>query len=356
MVGSVAGPVLGAVRRLRWHATGFVRSYIGRIGKYLDDFSLQLSQRGNNIANRIMRRAQEGCRVVNSFDGSTLVQLADGTTKRIDEIYVGDMILAMDPETDEITAQAVTDVIVGSGERDMVEVTTSDGSTITATAGHWFWSETRGDWIEARDLLPGEVLQSDAAGEYLTVADTYAYTTTTPGVYNLSVDQVHTYFVSVGLNPILVHNCTEEVTPLSNVAENVRARGIASLEEFDPGPTQAFSGVFDPASGTFLMRPSEGTVLRNGKRPGVFVRRNGDHVQAQNALETFVYVDRSKSVGFTAFLTNSDEISVAWYSIGVNRKFENGDFAPESVRQAVMDAIRTTTKKQVISLGGARQP
>jgi hypothetical protein len=143
---------------------------------------------------------------------------------------------------------------------------------------------------------------------------------------------------------------------LSNIGEKASVRVATRLDDFGPGPTQVFSGVFDSASGKFLMRPSEGTVLLNGQKPGVFVRRTGGHVQVQAALEKFVDVDRAKSVGFTAFYTSSDEIAVAFKSIGVNRKFGLNDFAPESARQAVLDAIQAATGKRVRSLGDATQP
>lgn len=71
---------------------------------------------------RYTRYASRACRV-NSFAPDTRVPMADGTTRDIDDIAVGDLVLAADPDTGETRAEPVTDLIIGSGEKDLVTIT-----------------------------------------------------------------------------------------------------------------------------------------------------------------------------------------------------------------------------------------
>src|SRR5690606_7856107 len=91
-------------------------------------------------------KLRASCLTGNSFVPGTLVLLADGSTKPIEEVELGDRVLATDPDTGESEPQKVVATIVGHGEKDLVEVTVDvDGdagdavSTITATAEHPFW-------------------------------------------------------------------------------------------------------------------------------------------------------------------------------------------------------------------------
>ena len=102
-------------------------------------------------------RSQLGC--FNSFVPGTLVLLADGTTKPIDEIEIGDWVWASDPETGEAGARQVTDLIYGEGEKGLVDITV-DGQVITATDNHPFWVSSRSAWIDAADLQAGDTLLS----------------------------------------------------------------------------------------------------------------------------------------------------------------------------------------------------
>lgn len=100
--------------------------------------------------------ADDLCRV-NSFIPATLVLLADGTTKAIADVQVGEMVIAADPQTGERGPRRVTDTIVGDGMKDLVDIEI-DGEVITATGGHPFWVDDQGAWIAAEDLKVGDVL------------------------------------------------------------------------------------------------------------------------------------------------------------------------------------------------------
>jgi hypothetical protein len=119
-------------------------------------------------------------------------------------------VLPPDPETGETAARPITDVIVHGGAHTIVDITFSD-SSITATDGHPFWDVTTGAFTNAIDLRPDDRVLT-ATGGTVAVVGIDAYETQTT-VYNLTVDDIHTYYA--GDTPVLVHNsCGDEVAHL----------------------------------------------------------------------------------------------------------------------------------------------
>ncbi|SCL73361.1 RHS repeat-associated core domain-containing protein [Micromonospora peucetia] len=151
------------------------------------------------------------CATGNSFTGDTLVRMADGSTKPISKVDVGEKVLSTDPTTGRAGAFAVTAVIVGEGRKELVEVEVdTDGvrgsatATVTATEGHPFWSTERNTWVEAGDLAAGEELRTSAGGTGTVLATRER--TERKRVYNLTVDTTHTFYVLAGALDLLVHN------------------------------------------------------------------------------------------------------------------------------------------------------
>ncbi|MFD6969616.1 polymorphic toxin-type HINT domain-containing protein [Streptomyces sp. NPDC059949] len=159
------------------------------------------------------RTKSDSCeRKTNSFPPGTRVRMADGTSKAIEDIRVGDTVMATDPQTGETRPKKVTATITTPDDKDFTDLTLTDDanprgppSTITSTFHHPYWSETRRQWTDAGDLTPGEQLRQPD-GTTLTIQTTrnYPYAVTT---YNLTVDDFHTYYVLAGATPVLVHNC-----------------------------------------------------------------------------------------------------------------------------------------------------
>ncbi|MEV6343298.1 polymorphic toxin-type HINT domain-containing protein [Actinoplanes sp. NPDC051851] len=104
-----------------------------------------------------------GCRAANSFDPKTRVLLADGTTKTIDDVEVGDEVLASDPEAGDTEAKEVT-ALHDNVDTDLVDLVVEDGSSrqsvVHTTQGHPFWSVDTSLWTDAGDLQPGDHLRS----------------------------------------------------------------------------------------------------------------------------------------------------------------------------------------------------
>ncbi len=135
-----------------------------------------------------------------SFAGTTLVLMGDGSKKPIEDIKVGDKVVASDPETGQQSAHKVTKVFVHEDTLTDLKIA---GETITTTEDHPFWSVTDQKFEEADELTPGEqVLTAD--NRVVTVNGLDASTGRLGLAFNLSIEGVHTYHV--GLQAVLVHN------------------------------------------------------------------------------------------------------------------------------------------------------
>ncbi|MER7179480.1 polymorphic toxin-type HINT domain-containing protein, partial [Streptomyces hyaluromycini] len=141
----------------------------------------------------------------NSFPGDTRVLMADGTTKEIKDVSTGDAVLATDPRSGRTAGRTVTDTIYTPDDTDFADITIDAGrSRITATQHHPFWSPSAHRWIDAGDLSPGQTLRT-SSGETVTVVGVHRYQRL-HSAYNLSVADIHTYYVLAGTTPVLVHN------------------------------------------------------------------------------------------------------------------------------------------------------
>ncbi|MET9274465.1 polymorphic toxin-type HINT domain-containing protein [Kribbella sp. NPDC003557] len=153
--------------------------------------------------------------VANSFVPGTLVLLANGTRKPIEQVKLGDKVLATDPTTGLSSAQPVIRTIIGHGTKDLVDVQVaasgSGGVTksgiVTATAGHRFYLPLLNRWVDAGDLVAGDRLASAGSHQAMRVSAVRRYARIAT-VYNLTVQKTHTYYVAAeSSGPALVHNC-----------------------------------------------------------------------------------------------------------------------------------------------------
>ncbi|MET9378866.1 polymorphic toxin-type HINT domain-containing protein [Streptomyces sp. NPDC002992] len=149
-------------------------------------------------------KAPSGCKC---FLAGTAVLMADGKSKAIEDVRLGDEVIATDPETGESGAREVTRLIVTEDDKHFNELTiATDGQLekLTATHEHPFWSPSQNRWLEARELAPGMTLLTDDGTTVAVQANRpfskHART------YNLTVDDLHTYYVLAGKTPVLVHN------------------------------------------------------------------------------------------------------------------------------------------------------
>lgn len=82
---------------------------------------------------------------------------------------------------------------------------TAEVQEITSTQHHPYWEVTTQKWTDAVDLKPGdEVLTADGTTRRITRVRNYQ--TTPRPAHNLTVANLHTYYVLAGTTPVLVHN------------------------------------------------------------------------------------------------------------------------------------------------------
>ncbi|MFL4949989.1 LamG-like jellyroll fold domain-containing protein [Streptomyces sp. MMS24-I31] len=231
-----------------------------------------------------------------SFTEGTQVLMADGTTKAIDHVKIGDTVANSVPGVAGTEAHKVTDVIVTHTDHDFVDVTvkgagksagkrsvttsaksaarsvakkaarkaafglaasaavlgalsgghgyghgqgdahepatapvaavsTADAqdARLTTTFHHPFYDETQSAFVEAKDLKPGDVLQTPTGTTEVTDVRLYHANTTT---YDLTIGTLHTYYVEAGATPVLVHNCGDD-DELQGVANEMAKRATA---------------------------------------------------------------------------------------------------------------------------------
>ncbi|WP_378526108.1 Hint domain-containing protein [Nonomuraea angiospora] len=131
-----------------------------------------------------------------SFVPGTLVLMADGSHKPIEDVRVGDEVLATDPTTGETVAKKVTALINGSGTKHLVEITIKAEGADKA--------DPQSIWVDATYLQPGTWLRT-SVGTRIQITSVKRWTTTQK-VHNLSIDGIPTYYVGSGGVDVLVHN------------------------------------------------------------------------------------------------------------------------------------------------------
>ncbi|GAA2811363.1 hypothetical protein GCM10019017_66510 [Streptomyces showdoensis] len=176
-----------------------------------------------------------GCGTGNSFTPDTEVVMADGTRKPIAQVRVGDEVTATDPVTGESGPRTVTALITGEGEKHLVEITVThpDGAPgkVVATAGHPFWAPELGKWVYAKEILPGTLLRT-GNGSSTQVTAVRAWTQQ-KRVHNLTVEDLHTYYVRAGEASVLVHNATPGQKCDLTLGAGPHAREGVALENGD---------------------------------------------------------------------------------------------------------------------------
>ncbi|MCX4237245.1 polymorphic toxin-type HINT domain-containing protein [Streptomyces ortus] len=150
-----------------------------------------------------------GCLVgaAHSFTAGTHVLLADGTSRPIEDVKIGDKVTVTDPRTNETTVKEVVATIVTEDDKHFVDLSiATDGGTnsLISTSTHPFWSDSEDAWVDAGDLRAGMAIRT-ADGSKATVQDTRAYAER-QRTYDLTINEVHTYYVLAGATPVLVHN------------------------------------------------------------------------------------------------------------------------------------------------------
>ncbi|WP_375430834.1 Hint domain-containing protein [uncultured Friedmanniella sp.] len=216
-------------------------------------------------AGRLLNRTEEA--VTACFVAGTPVLLADGTTKPIEDIQIGDEVAAFNPETGENEPRRVLDAFTHH-DIPTYRVILDNDQAVTTTAEHPFMVDGQG-WTPVRELRKGDQLvrpdgstvtihSIDATGEVATV-------------HNFEVDGLHNYYIQAGHHRLLVHNANcgradfvansdGVVVPTSRarLEEGYRSAGLPSAPTASPGTQYTLSD----GSRVRVMEPTNTAPLR----------------------------------------------------------------------------------------------
>lgn len=149
--------------------------------------------------------ARATCRFA-CFSAGTTVATPTGLIA-IENIQVGDLVLAYDQYSGQVIAKPVTDLIRPDPKPTYsltVQSPTGESETIRATDDHpWFTAEHT--WVETKNLKAGDFIETATGRDFRLVS--VKLSGLTEQTYNLTVADVHTFMV--GENHLVVHNCAE---------------------------------------------------------------------------------------------------------------------------------------------------
>jgi RHS repeat-associated protein len=268
-------------------------------GAAIDDGEQSASRSAADDAEKTPEESNSGgscsiTRLPHSFTGSTQVVMADGSTKPISQVKIGDKIEDAVPGAKGTEAHTVSNVIVTKTDHDFVDVTVKpvpsakaavtsagkaaakpasrskastlrkavatavavtavmlpaapanaatvsvSGGTLTTTYHHPFYDETQAAFVQAVDLHIGDVLQTPTGEAQVTRLRMYQATQVT---YDLTIDGLHTYYVVAGDTPVLVHNAnrqecgpsaSDDETPVETIRMRhyTNAKGAAGIQD-----------------------------------------------------------------------------------------------------------------------------
>ncbi|MFG1611002.1 RHS repeat-associated core domain-containing protein [Actinoplanes sp. NPDC049265] len=207
----------------------------------------------------------------NSFAPATPVLMADGSTKPISKVEVGDRVLASDPVTGFTRSQQVTEVHINR-DTDLADLTVKTrhgAATLHTTQHHPFWSMTQGRWVDADSVETLEIVAT-RYGTGVAVLHVRNFSGSA-AMYNLTVNAIHTFYVLAAETPVLVHNCGGAVEGESGLAAAERARNEAGLKP-DGAPNRqspVYVGGYD----------AEGNVMGTGNGP------RGSEIHAEDIIQ-----------------------------------------------------------------------
>ncbi|MBO7527846.1 MAG: hypothetical protein J6T74_08175 [Clostridia bacterium] len=130
------------------------------------------------------------------FIAGTQVQTVNGLVN-IENIKVGDYVLSYNQETGENQYSKVIDIYQNTTDK-LCQIEYGD-TKLTSTLTHPYFVE--GKWKQAKDVQVGNKLLL-TNGEYITVKNINIFDCEQINVYNLNVDETHTYYAE----DVLVHN------------------------------------------------------------------------------------------------------------------------------------------------------
>ncbi|MFK8905435.1 polymorphic toxin-type HINT domain-containing protein [Streptomyces sp. YS-3] len=175
-----------------------------------------------------------------SFTPETLVLMDQGKTKPIGKIKVGEKVEAADPATGKDKGPRQVTAKFVNHDYDLIDISVrgdnGKAATLHTTSEHPFWDATDENWVPAGKLKAGHALTTDK-GQHVTLIAIHKVTGAAD-MHNLTVAELHTYYVLAGSSPVLVHN----TCPTSAALRAAPSPEHASLPTHEAKKTAARAG------------------------------------------------------------------------------------------------------------------
>lgn len=229
-------------------------------------------------------------RIANSpkcFKEGTLVETEDGL-KPIDEIQVGDKVLAYDEETGGQAYKPVLRLFRNTSQ-DWTGVTVN-GEEIISTPKHKYYLPESKSWKSAEELKVGtKVLLTD--GSYGIIEAVKAIHNDEPETtYNFEVADFHTYYVTE--SKVLVHNvCGQSF----NGSNDINFESAEKLNSHFAKHGQEFGGLYQSAN-EYLAGAN-------------YVVKNGTYVSQMNGYVRFIGVGGKANYAFVGLTQSGQHIT-----------------------------------------------
>jgi hypothetical protein len=199
----------------------------------------------------------------------------------LDQIKIGDKVLATDPKTGKTQPEPVTAVMVNY-DHDLLDLkvhTSAGDSVIDTTRHHLIYDLTTRKWTEAEGLHSGDRLYG-SDGLLATVVGSQVV----PGVaymWDLTVNRDHDFYVAVGAGSqtaVLVHNCPVRVGSSSVPDDSDLGQAVSRGMRTTTDENQVMSDLADN-KGADMNEMSENLHSIKGggdNNPDVIFSRSGD--------------------------------------------------------------------------------
>jgi hypothetical protein len=242
-----------------------------------EDGGLESDGPGSSLAKGLSEDAAAGAKRMCSFAPTTPVLMAGGKTKQIGKIKVGDHVEAADPDTGKHKGSRTVLATIVNHDNDLVDLTieTAPGHTevIHTTSRHPFWDDTLHSWTPAGNLKTGHLLET-ATNSHVRITTVDALKGAAD-MYNLTVEQLHTYYVLAGETPVLVHNAGGDRFIYLD------RPGYSNYMLVDRGGNVYYSGMFGPGE------TPAGVQYRHANNNNRFNPANGDTMRVVPGTRTY---------------------------------------------------------------------
>ena len=221
---------------------------------------------------------------------TTSASLPEYSTRNIEQIEVGDLVLARDEHGSEIGWKSVVEVYRRTSfhlRHLKFRDTTGVEQVLQTTDEHPFFVVERNDFVEAEKLQIGDLVRVAGGRTQLLIHSTRDEHPSGVPVFNFQVEDFHTYFVSQSQNhrPILVHNNNcgidapsgRTLTPIPDPARPVYKQGHAGKPVVDHIKARAAGGhPTDPSN--LDVKPWEWNS-RKGAYEGQLLKARQEYIQ-----------------------------------------------------------------------------